>query len=178
MYRTYRILTNILLSLTVLILISTVTIVLLCRTNNSMDRLSFFGYKPFTISSGSMEPSFLKGSFLVTNKVSQDQIRVGDVLAYKASDNMLVFHRVVGINDDGYTMKGDRLDYADGMRVPYERVIGKMMFHTNFFAIVSKIAGLLLGNILLPMLIIIFSSGIVIFGIKYLTKLRLFTYKN
>ena len=57
-----------------------------------------FGYRPFILSSESMEPLYSKGSLcLIKTTYTPDDVNVGDVIAYRSDAGALVLHRVVEI---------------------------------------------------------------------------------
>lgn len=87
---------------------------------------SFFGYKPLTILSNSMQPTFSAGDVVLIN--IKEQPKVGSVVTYKHPDGILVTHRVVrtfqkdGINY--FETKGDNNKQVDDMIIPSENIVG------------------------------------------------------
>lgn len=84
-----------------------------------------FGYYPFVVSSGSMEPAIRAGSIAYIN--TKDQVvRENDVIAYLAGEDTVVLHRVVSCSQDGrgYITKGDANSVEDANPVSQEAVIG------------------------------------------------------
>lgn len=69
-----------------------------------------FGVGVAVVESGSMEPSMKVGDMLIVKK--RDEIAVGDVIVYR-SGRMLVVHRVIAIDGDTLTTKGDANNAAD-----------------------------------------------------------------
>ncbi len=72
----------------------------------------FFGFRPFVILSGSMEPTIHTGSIAITRPVPSDTLQVGDVIAFAPKETALpIVHRIVQIeNRKGtlyYTTRGD-----------------------------------------------------------------------
>jgi signal peptidase len=73
-----------------------------------------FSYKPIVIMSDSMLPVFARGSVVIVQRVQGSvDIRIGDIIQYKAGNKMIT-HRVVDMRpaDDGsgrrvFTTKGD-----------------------------------------------------------------------
>ena len=78
-----------------------------CAKNNK--DVTFFGYKPYFIVSGSMEPAINTWSIVFGEPVDLNNIKEGDIISYERLDGTkTVIHRVIRINDDGtYTFKGD-----------------------------------------------------------------------
>ena len=69
-----------------------------------------FGYGLANVLSGSMEPTFSKGTLLVV-KETQD-IKTGDIVVYQSGSELIV-HRVININQNQITTKGDANNAAD-----------------------------------------------------------------
>jgi signal peptidase len=71
------------------------------------------GATPFTVLTGSMEPSLPPGSLVVTRPVDPDAIDIGDVVTYQLRSNEpeVVTHRVVGV---GFGSEGERLFVTRG----------------------------------------------------------------
>ena len=69
-----------------------------------------FGYGTAVVLSGSMEPTFSKDDLIVVKKT--DSIDIGDIVVYQ-SNNSLVVHRVVYVDDDVVTTKGDANNIED-----------------------------------------------------------------
>lgn len=72
----------------------------------------FFGFRPFVVLSGSMEPTIPTGSIAITRPVPSDQLQIGDVIALAPKETALpILHRIVQIeNRKGtlyYTTRGD-----------------------------------------------------------------------
>ncbi len=71
------------------------------------------GATPFTVLTGSMEPSMPPGSLVVTRPVDPDTIDIGDVVTYQLRSNEpeVVTHRVVGV---GFGTGGERVFVTRG----------------------------------------------------------------
>ena len=81
-----------------------------------------FGVGSAVVQSGSMEPAFSKGDLLFLK--ATDELAVGDIIVFK-SGNVLVVHRIVAIDGDSITTKGDANNAAD-TPVSREDVKGKV----------------------------------------------------
>jgi len=80
---------------------------------------------------GSMKPLFdEKSNALEIKPTSPSDIKLGDIIAYKANDytDDIIIHRVINIqqDDDGiyYTVKGDNNQTADPQKVRFEQIQG------------------------------------------------------
>lgn len=94
--------------------------------------VDLFGYTPFIISSGSMQPSLRVYDIVVVKKISENEISVGDIITFFDADGAIVTHRVAAIlSEDGktyYTTKGDANNVVDPEPTVYENIIGRYGF--------------------------------------------------
>lgn len=88
------------------------------------------GYGQAVVLSGSMEPAISVNDLLIIQKC--DKFETGDIITFVDSSNDLVTHRIIEINGDEITTKGDANNVCDK---PFniERVKGKVI------AIIPKI---------------------------------------
>ena len=83
-----------------------------------------FGYRPYVVLSGSMEPNIHTGAVAYIDTKDTD-LAPGDVAAFYESNGAVVTHRIVSGNETGgYTTKGDANDVEDMNIVPQENIIG------------------------------------------------------
>lgn len=89
----------------------------------------YFHYYAIAIASGSMNPEIKKGDVVIIEKISTnyDSINIGEVLAYKYND-MIIVHRIVNIvkEQDKYYFytKGDANNEMDNITITQDMVIG------------------------------------------------------
>lgn len=84
---------------------------------------SIFGYSGMSVISGSMEPAYSVGDYLLVKQDNQ-HLQVGDVVTYRA-DEMLITHRITEIVDENYVVtKGDANNAPDGV-IAIENIIGE-----------------------------------------------------
>ena len=69
-----------------------------------------FGYGLANVLSGSMEPTFSKGTLLIVKET--DDIQTGDIVVYQSGSELIV-HRVINIDKNQITTKGDANNAAD-----------------------------------------------------------------
>ncbi|TEB15104.1 Signal peptidase I W [Pelotomaculum sp. FP] len=104
-----------------LVLVLIVNVTFIIRSYIYPDKVpDFFGYKPFIVLSGSMEPTILAGDLIVTKVVAPEQIVKDDIIAFRAEKNTVVTHRVTDVRtEDGLTFltKGDANTGADAKAV-------------------------------------------------------------
>ncbi|WP_404454484.1 signal peptidase I SipW [Oceanobacillus kapialis] len=92
------------------------------------NEVSFFGYQIKSVLSGSMEPGIQTGSIIAVKTGGEmERFSKGDVITYRAEDNMLITHRVVEVKNAGqqYVTKGDANNGADMNPVLAENVVGQ-----------------------------------------------------
>lgn len=69
-----------------------------------------FGYGIANVLSGSMEPTFSRGTLLLVKET--DEFQVGDIVVYQ-SGNELIVHRITALNGKQVTTQGDANNVAD-----------------------------------------------------------------
>lgn len=90
---------------------------------SSIFHLSFLGYRLYRVGSGSMEP-YLKVNNYILVKESKDY-KVNDVITYQIEDTYIT-HRIVSIEDDVITTKGDANNREDDP-INKDSIIGKVV---------------------------------------------------
>lgn len=90
-----------------------------------------FGLTPYTVLSGSMEPTYPTGSLIYVRDAEKESLEVGDPITYVLNDGgVIVTHRIIEIDSENgcvYT-KGDANETPDGSPVLYENIIGTPEF--------------------------------------------------
>lgn len=88
-----------------------------------------FKYKMIAIGSNSMVPVFYRGDAVVYEKISSDEIDIGDVIVFK-ENNKVITHRVVSIYKKGneylIKTKGDANNTEDKFTVYGSNLLGKV----------------------------------------------------
>lgn len=82
------------------------------------------GYSIFEIATGSMEPT-LKVKDLIIVKITKN-IKENDIITYQ-EENALITHRVIKINDQTITTKGDANNSID-VKINKEDIVGKVVY--------------------------------------------------
>jgi len=85
---------------------------------------NYFGVRIFEVASGSMEPTLNINDVLLV-KVNVDDLQKDDIIAYK-SENSIITHRIVMINDNDLIVKGDANNTVDAP-IKKDQVIGKVV---------------------------------------------------
>ena len=105
-----------------------------------------FGFEVRTVTGGSMAPAIPRGSLAVVSQVDSENIEVGDVIAYRRSNDtkLIITHRVVEVQQRlrglGFLTKGDANETRDAGIVPSRMVLGKVVAHVPWL---GRVAGFL-----------------------------------
>ena len=84
---------------------------------------------PYVVQTGSMEPTIPVGSVCFVNQhISYQNIHTGDIIAFRLGGNATVTHRVMKIEPDGMTTKGDANHVEDSALVTKQNYVGKTIF--------------------------------------------------
>lgn len=83
------------------------------------------GYKLFLVQSGSMEPSIMTGDIVVINR--QKNYFVNDTITFKDSQNRVVTHRIVNIDQEKISTKGDANRTDDPEIINQNMILGKVL---------------------------------------------------
>ena len=128
-----------------------------------------FSVEPMVVVSGSMEPSYMKGSLLYV-KESAGGIQTGDAITFYRNGE-LVTHRVVEINTDEktYTTKGDANQVNDVQPVAWSDVVGVPVFDIPVLGYPASFLGTAQGKFVFIVLLIIF-TGITVLTDKKMEK--------
>ena len=125
------------------------------------------GLTPYTVLSGSMEPTYHVGSVIYVAKTDPVNLQEGDPVTYRLSGGTIVTHRIYevlgeGTSDLSFRTKGDANEDPDSPPLPASAVIGKPLFSVPYLGFVSEFVrqpkGLIvLGGICVAVLILSFA---------------------
>ena len=98
---------------------------------------SFFGIRPFSIQTESMEPFFDKGDLIIDVAVKDPaELQVGDVITFWTviqGERVLNSHRIIQIDDYenylSFVTKGDNNSVEDSLTVHQAEIVGKYVTH-------------------------------------------------
>lgn len=96
------------------------------------------GFRPVIVVGGSMEPTLEIGDVVIIKKLPQEQIKVGDILTYKLSENGdYCTHRIIEIDENGnFLTQGDWAGSSpDTTPVPYGKVVGVTIYKLHYLPI-------------------------------------------
>lgn len=103
----------------IIILLSMSVMLSMVITKQISGKASVFGVRPYFIMSGSMEPTIKTHQFVLAVPVDPDEIAVGDIVSYdkhfvgNKAIKRTIIHRIIRIDGDEITCKGDNNDAAD-----------------------------------------------------------------
>lgn len=101
-----------------------------------------FGFEIYTVLSGSMEPTYHVGSLVYVKKTDSDELKVGDTITFKLTENTIATHRIKEIikeeNTIYYRTKGDANEIEDKKLTSYNDVIGKVEFSIPLLGFLSS----------------------------------------
>ena len=107
-----------------------ITLISLNSDNNEVSRIG--KYIPFNVKTNSMEPTIMEGDFIVMEECDSNNLEVGDVISFFATEQDKVIvktHRIVSINETGgdksYITRGDNNPANDEIPVFPLDIIGK-----------------------------------------------------
>lgn len=149
-----------------IICIILVVLVLLTAFQKFSNQGNFFGYRIYTIASGSMIPTYNIGDTLLIKEMPASEINVGDAVTYQGEasgvDGMIITHQVMEVNVDEngkyyFHTKGIANNIEDPI-VYEDQVLGKVVY--KFFTL--SILGRITTNMLLLFLFVILPIGFLV----------------
>ena len=89
------------------------------------------GLTPYTVLSGSMEPTYRTGSLIYVKQARPEEIQVGQAITFVLNDELVVAtHRVIDVDAEHelFYTKGDANESPDGAPVHFKNLIGVPVF--------------------------------------------------
>ena len=124
--------------------ITTVTVVFVVLLTAGLVGVRLVGIRPFTVLSGSMEPTYHVGSVIYVKKADTQHLRPGDAITFLLDEDTVVTHRIIEVLQDEedpsvvrYRTQGDANDSADGTAVHYKNILGVPVFTIPYLGYVS-----------------------------------------
>lgn len=84
-----------------------------------------FGYKGYIVTSGSMEPTFSPGDYIIVKQKDFSGLNEGDVITF-TEDGTIVTHRVKTIAESGVETQGDANGATDAALVMADVYVGTL----------------------------------------------------
>lgn len=114
---------------------TTVLVVLAVAVALMLVGVRLFGIHPYTVLSGSMEPTYHVGSLIYVKTVDPLELAENDPVTYRLRSGTVVTHRIVEVIPDEedpnvvrFRTQGDANDNPDGELLHCNNVIGKPVF--------------------------------------------------
>ena len=108
---------------------------------NRIEEISIFGCKAYVITTNSMSPKLKDGDVLITKKVNEEILKVGDIITFK-KNGINITHRITKIDEENgqkiYTTKGDNNTLEDSEKVKFEEIEGKSLVKIPFLGKIIK----------------------------------------
>ena len=100
------------------------------------------GFTPYTVLSGSMEPTYHVGSVVYVKKVDPTTLKVGDPITFRLTGDVIATHRIIEVHGEGtpnlgFRTQGDANETVDGI-TPASAVIGKATFSIPYLGYLSN----------------------------------------
>lgn len=115
--------------------ITTVLVALAVLLAVALAGVRLVGLQPYTVLSGSMEPTYHVGSLIYVKSVDYTQLEAGDPITFMLDENTVATHRIIEVVPDEedstvlrYRTQGDANESPDGSLVHYKNVIGSPVF--------------------------------------------------
>ncbi len=130
-----------------IIAISLIILIILVGFQRFSSRGNLFGYRIYTIASGSMIPTYVIGDTLLIKEMSSSNIHVGDAVTYMGEaggvDGMIITHQVqeVDIDENGkysFHTKGIANNIEDPI-VYEDQVLGKVVHKFLLLSIIGRV---------------------------------------
>ena len=95
--------------------------------------VNIFGFRPYLVATGSMEPEYSIGDMIIIKETPKEQIKVGDVINYISENKAdTITHRVIEVEEKQgqtyYKTKGDNNNSEDPEPINYNQVQGVLVF--------------------------------------------------
>lgn len=115
----------------------------------SLLALPFFGFKPYAVVSGSMEPGLPVGSLILSKVTEPETIKEGDIITFRISDGSAnrATHRVVRVEESSFITKGDNNKDIDTNPISFKDLIGKVVFSLPLLGFLYYFLSTLAGKI-------------------------------
>lgn len=170
MRKFWSVLGSIFLGISIIILIFCVYVAV--KSKKTGEDIYILGYKPYIISTGSMEPTLKVRGLVLIKEFPYEDVQVGDIISFVPAEiGKPVCHRVVEITPEGFITKGDNNKTDDMGVVTKEEYKGRLVFHTNVYA--NLYYTITEGNrVVVVAVFILLVAGVVmaVFAIRYLRK--------
>lgn len=109
-------------------------------------------YKPLVVLTGSMEPTIKTGSIIYYKPVSENELQQNDIITFE-SNNSLVTHRIVNIENGLIETRGDANNTNDPNKIKYDDVVGRVA--NIYLPYLGYFIGFIQDNLLVSVIIVV-----------------------
>lgn len=116
------------------------------------------GVSFLVVKSGSMEPAIKTGDLLLVTKPETANLKAGDIISYFNDGGELITHRIVKVENEAFSTKGDANNVNDSSMVPADRIAGMYAARVPYLGYVFGYAKTKVGIVvclIIPSLIIL-----------------------
>lgn len=116
-------------------------------------------FNAYVVLSGSMEPVISIRDIVVTKKIAEEKLEIGDIITFVSPDSRFggisITHRIIdkyydeSIGSYTYRTRGDANNVADSALVPNENIIGKVILRVPKLGYIQEILSSKGGMIIL-----------------------------
>lgn len=123
---------------TIVIIITVLLVVMLAAVR-------IVGLTPYTVLSGSMEPTYHVGSIIYVKDIEPQELKEREPVTYTLDGGTVVTHRIIEVieeendNELSFRTKGDANEIADGGLLLAGNVIGKPVFSIPFLGYIASV---------------------------------------
>ena len=140
--------------MTIIIIVGSVFVILFC-----------IGIQPYVVESGSMQPDIPTGSLCFINKKAKyEDMKFGDIIAFKINSNAFATHRIVSITNEGFETKGDANNVIDNIITTKDNYIGQNIFSIPYVGLWVLVIQTTRGKIILGTIIIVLFLAAILIG--------------
>lgn len=134
--------------------VSVISFVLIQRISNN--KVSIFGYRMFTVITGSMEPVYSPGDVLFSKIAKTENLKIGDDVVYLGKvgtfENKIVTHRIIDIitkeEKTEFLIKGVANSGVDPIVQP-DQILGKIVLKSQLMTMLTKFISHPIGFIII-----------------------------
>ena len=146
--------------------ISTILLIIVIIFAIALAGVRLIGITPYTVLSGSMEPTYHVGSLVYVKKADYKTLKAGDPITFMLNEDTIATHRIIEVVSDPedpetirFRTQGDANENPDSGLVHYKNVIGKVSFSIPYLGYVAnfvqKPPGLYVGIAVIVLVILL-----------------------
>ncbi|GAA0709095.1 hypothetical protein GCM10008904_19750 [Paraclostridium ghonii] len=121
-----------------ILVIAIVFTISMSKVKKSSEQVSLFGYKFYTVLTGSMKPTINPGSLVIVKQANAQDIKSGDIISFKSEHTSnITTHRVKKVVKEEnirFVTQGDANNVEDPMPIDSNLLLGKVV---NFVPIIG-----------------------------------------